>query len=256
MRSQSKQSLIITSLTSCNGCLFASLDLGQKLFDALDKFELIDFHLIEDEEMRKDDRVDITIIEGNVARKEEKVNLQNLRAKSKTLIALGACAHLGSIQAIKNYGDKKEISKYVYPDGKKIDNLKIRPLSSYVKVDFVIPGCPPEKKEILEVLKQLVSPQKPHLPNRPVCYECQTSEYPCLLLSGKSCLGPIIRGGCGAVCLEGGLACTGCRGKTEEPNLKKMKRILTTKEYQRIMEIFGNINPAKSAISQGPRHKK
>jgi len=240
MKNKTKKSLIITSLTSCNGCLFTALDLGQEFFKTLDEFELIDFHLIEDEEMKKDLKIDITIIEGNVARKNEKEKLENLRAKSKTLIALGACAHLGGVQAIKNYGEKNEIAKYVYPQGKRIDNLKIKPLSAYVAVDFVIPGCPPEGKEILEVLKQLASDQKPHLPDRPVCYECQIKQYPCLLLAGKPCLGPIIRGGCGAVCLRGGLGCTGCRGLTDEPNLEKMKKMMGTKEYQRILEIFGN----------------
>ena len=236
-----KKTLIITSLTSCNGCLFSILDLGQTFFKVLDDFELMDFHLIEDKKVNGEINIDIAFIEGTVTKKEEKIKLENLRQQTKTLIALGACAHLGSIQKIKNYGSKDKILKYVYPSSReKIDNGKIEPLSAYVPVDFVIPGCPPNNQEILEVLRQVAIGSKPHLPNRPVCYECQIKNYPCLLLEGKPCLGPMIRGGCEAICLKSNLPCTGCRGRVNEPNEKKMQELLGNKECERILEIFGN----------------
>lgn len=237
---KTKKTILITSLTSCNGCLFSILDLGEPFFKVLDNFELLDFHLIEDLEIREDIQIDIALVEGSVGRLEEKSKLENLRKKTKMLIALGTCAHLGNVQRIKNYRDQKEIAKLVYPQSQKIENLKIEPLSSFVKIDFVIPGCPPQSEEILEILKQLAIDRKPYLPDRPVCYECQIKGYPCLLLEGKPCLGPIICGGCEAICLKGGLPCTGCRGKTREPNEEKMKKLLGMKEYERIMEIFGN----------------
>ncbi|MDD5627297.1 MAG: sulfhydrogenase 1 subunit delta [Patescibacteria group bacterium] len=236
-----KKTLIITSLTSCNGCLFSILDLGQTFFKVLEDFELVDFHLIEDKKANSEIDIDIAFIEGTVTREEEKIKLENLRKQAKTLIALGACAHLGNIQKIKNYGNKDKILKYVYPSsGKKIDNRKIEPLSAYVPVDFIIPGCPPNNQEILEVLRQVAIGSKPHLPDRPVCYECQIKNYPCLLLEGKPCLGPMIRGGCEAICLKSNLPCTGCRGRVNEPNEKKMQELLGNKEYERVLEIFGN----------------
>lgn len=235
-----KKTLLITSLTSCNGCLFSILDLGQKFFDVLEYFELLDFHLIEDEELKKEAKIDIALVEGSVATPAEKEKLSSLRQKTKTLIALGACAHLGSIQKLKNYSDKRKILRRVYANPKKIANWKVKPLTDYVAVDFTIPGCPPNPREILEVLKQLACDRKLYLPNRSVCYECQIKEYPCLLLEEKPCLGPIMRGGCGAICIRGGLICSGCRGQAEEPNTEKMEKLLGTKEYERIMEIFGN----------------
>lgn len=236
-----KKTLLITSLTSCNGCLFKILDLGPELFAALENFDLLDFHLFEDEEIKKSESIDIVLAEGNVASRLNKEYLKTIRERAKMLIALGTCAHLGSIQRLKNYKDKTRIARRVYPNLKKINNLKIEPLSKYVEVDFVIPGCPPNKKEILEILKQLAINRQLSLPDRPVCYQCQIKNYPCLLLEGKPCLGPMIRGGCEAICIRGGLACTGCRGKTPEPNQEKMQKLLGLKEYKRILEIFGNV---------------
>ncbi len=241
-----KKTLIITSLTSCNGCLFSILDLGETFFKALKNFEMTDFHLIEDKKNNSEIKapqikIDVAFIEGTVTTEEEKIKLERLRQKTKILIALGACAHLGNIQKIKDYGDKDKILKYVYPSSEgKISNQKIQPLSAYVPVDFVIPGCPPNNQEILEVLKQIALGTKPHLPKYPVCYECQIKNYPCLLLEGKPCLGPMIRGGCEAICLKGNLPCTGCRGRVDEPNEEKMQELLGNKEYERVLEIFGN----------------
>ncbi|PIU01400.1 hydrogenase [bacterium (Candidatus Torokbacteria) CG09_land_8_20_14_0_10_42_11] len=237
---KNKKTLLITSLTSCNGCLFTILDLGQKFFDLLSRFKLLGFHLIEDEDKNESNKIDIALVEGTVATQAEKRKLLALREKTKFLIALGACSHLGNIQKLKNYGNKEEILKKVYSNASRIENLEIKPLSAYVAVDFIIPGCPPNKNEILEILRQLAINRKPYLPDRPVCYECQIKGYPCLLQKGKPCLGPIIRGGCEAICLKGNFPCTGCRGATSEPNTKKMQELLGHKEYARILEIFGN----------------
>lgn len=235
-----KKTLLITSLTSCNGCLFTILNLGQKFFDILSRFKLLDFHLVEDEDKNETDQIDITLIEGAPATQSEKKKLLALRKKTKFLIALGACAHLGNIQKLKNYGDKEAILQKVYSQNTQIENLEIKPLSAYAPIDFVIPGCPPNKNEILEVLRQMALNRKPYLPNRPVCYECQIKGYPCLLQKGKPCLGPIIRGGCEAICLKGNFPCTGCRGITSEPNTEKMQELIGHKEYARVLEIFGN----------------
>jgi len=45
-----KQKIAIVSLTSCEGCQFALLDLGQKFLDLMNEVEMVDFRLLEDEE--------------------------------------------------------------------------------------------------------------------------------------------------------------------------------------------------------------
>ena len=48
-----KLKIAIFSLTSCEGCQFVLLDLGQKFFNFLKKVELVDFSLIEEKKFPK-----------------------------------------------------------------------------------------------------------------------------------------------------------------------------------------------------------
>ena len=44
-----KPKVAIVSLTSCEGCQFALLDLGERFLDFVGKIEMVDFRLLEDE---------------------------------------------------------------------------------------------------------------------------------------------------------------------------------------------------------------
>ena len=50
---QGKPKVAFFSLTSCEGCQFVLMDLGERFFDFLRKIELIDFSLIEEEPFPK-----------------------------------------------------------------------------------------------------------------------------------------------------------------------------------------------------------
>ncbi len=244
-----KPKIAIVSLTSCEGCQFALLDLGEKFLDLMDKVEMIDFRLLEDEE-DSGEKLDIGIIEGNPVTKENVETLKQLRERSKILVVLGNCAAMGGVPEIKNYQEGKNTIKHVYKYIQGIQNPEIKEVDNFVKVDFTFPGCPITGEEflkyfpiLLEVAKTQDFSKMPEIPDQPVCVECKAKGNKCLLLEGKPCFGPMILGGCDAVCPTARMGCQGCRGLRPKGNVKAMratlKKMMTDEEFENVTEIFG-----------------
>jgi len=235
-----KSVICLTSLTDCEGCLFAILDLGQRFFDLLKYFELGNFDLIE--ELPERPHYDIAIVEGTPITKENFKHLKELRKKSDLLISLGACAHLGGIQQIKNWQNKDKRIYQVYKKIRGINNPDIKPIGKIVKVDFDIPQCPLNNEEFLRVMYQLKEGRMPRIVRRPVCYECQIRGYECLLQKGQPCLGPISIGGCEAICPGNSMYCEACRGTFPEADIKGLKKLIGKKEFDRVAQTYGALD--------------
>lgn len=236
-----KPTLAIASLTCCEGCQFAILDLGKRLLDIFEHYDLGEFGLVEDQRERP--YYDIAVVEGSPITRENIERLIELRKKSKFLIALGTCAHIGCVQGIKNYVDKNQKIKYVYPKPARIDNPKIVPIAHYVRVDYVIPGCPINNEEFARVLLDIKDNKLAPLPERPVCYECPLVTAGCLLQNKTICLGPATQAGCGAICTEQGQQCLGCRGPVDEPNLESLQKAIeqfaSPEQFYHALQVFG-----------------
>ena len=93
-----------------------------------------------------------------------------------------------------------------------MSNPEIKEIDNFVKVDFVFPGCPISGEEFLKYMPELLKNNIPVIPDQPVCVECKKAGNRCLLLDKKPCFGPMILGGCNAVCPSAGMMCQGCRG--------------------------------------------
>jgi F420-non-reducing hydrogenase small subunit len=117
----------------------------------------------------------------------------------------------------------------------------VKALDDVIDVDYYIPGCPPTPKITLRAIEAILQGQLPEkgavlAGDRALCYECDlNSTKPekllvselkrvhqvipepdkCLLAQGIMCLGPVTRGGCEALCVHGGMPCTGCFGPVE-----------------------------------------
>jgi len=117
----------------------------------------------------------------------------------------------------------------------------VKTLGEVVEVDYYLPGCPPTPKITMQALEAILTGQLPEkgavlAGDRALCYECElNSTKPekllvnelkrvhqvifepdkCLLAQGLLCLGPVTRGGCEALCVKGGMPCTGCFGPVE-----------------------------------------
>lgn len=256
---KNKLKIAIISLTSCEGCEIAVLDLGERLIKVLDNVELINFKYMMDEEVSKLDRCDIAFVEGSPLNDRDIKLLKEVRKKSKKIIALGNCAHLGCVQKIKNYRGKERIIKYVYEQYEKIENNEGSGIDKYVKVDAIIPGCPINQEEFLRCLFDVMSDKDFIIKENPVCYECLNNGYECVLQKGEICLGPVIYAGCDAICLKSKQPCWGCRGflpeadnnsnlqmkfkftksKKMENLKKKLYSIASEKEVEHRKEVFG-----------------
>ncbi|NLC31572.1 MAG: hypothetical protein GX765_05995, partial [Candidatus Moranbacteria bacterium] len=237
-----KPKIAIVSLTSCEGCQFALLDLGERFLELVKQVEMVDWGMIEDEE-DPGVALDIAFVEGTPITEGNIETLKKIRERSKLLVVIGNCAAMGGIPEIKNYQEGKNTIKYVYRYIQGINNPEIKEVDNFVKVDFVFPGCPIDGEEFLKYFPSLLKGEIPQIPDQPVCVECKARGNKCLLLEGKPCFGPMILGGCYAVCPTARMGCQGCRGLRPKGNVKAMratlKKMMTDEEFENVTEIFG-----------------
>ncbi|RKZ16977.1 NADH:ubiquinone oxidoreductase [bacterium] len=240
-------------LTGCAGDLLNIINCEDELVELFDIFEIKSFVMASS---AKDESVhlDIAFVEGSVSTEKDLEDLKEIRKKSNMLVAIGHCAAFGGVQAMHlGDGKWKERYKKVYGGEKAVTLTKPmepKPLSAYVKVDYVIPGCPISKEQFLHAAGRLLLGTVPNLYTFAVCAECKWKENECLLMKGLPCLGPLTRGGCGAICPSFGVPCIGCWGPVDEENISSEFKLLLEKGYDkeeiiRRFRIFGGSERAK-----------
>jgi len=225
----------------CEGCQLTVIDALQTHLDLLGAVEIVQFREAMTE---KGEDYLIAFIEGSCTRKEDEARLLQIRQQAAIVVALGACAHLGGVNALKNLHPLADARKWVYADKADwYDTYEARPISAVIEVDLNIPGCPIDREEFVRVVKAVLLGKTPPIPDYPVCVECKLKENVCLYQIGKPCLGPITRAGCGAICPTYGDGCEGCRGFVPNPNENAMKDVLaeaglTVEELMSRMTMF------------------
>jgi len=253
-----KPRIAFFSLTSCEGCQFVLLDLGERFFDFLRKVELIDFSLIEEIPFPKGKvKIDVSFVEGLPIKKEEIELLKKIRKESKILVALGNCAALGGIPEMKNYQGRERTIRYIYKRLNHILNPEIREIDNFVKVDFVIPGCPINGDEFLNFANDLIKGKIPEICQNPVCTECPLrGTKKCFLTKKEVCLGLITLAGCQAICPKNEFSCLGCRGIFKGANVKSFLKVLEKlakkEEIEENLEIFGIKDDVEKIIKNLP----
>jgi len=111
----------------------------------------------------------------------------------------------------------------------------VKTLDQTVDVDYYLPGCPPASDEVAKAVEAIAKNELPPkgsilAPVKSVCDECPRKKEDkkiseihrvyeitpdperCLLEQGIICIGPATRGGCGALCINANMPCTGCGG--------------------------------------------
>jgi sulfhydrogenase subunit delta len=214
-----RPTLAVWKLTSCDGCQLTLLDCEDELLALAGQVRIA--HFTEATSSVLPPPYDVSLVEGSVTTPAEVERIRRIRADSRVLVALGACATAGGIQALRNFGDVAEFASVVYARPDYIDTLATSTaIADHVDVDYELRGCPIDRGQLLEVLTAFLAGRKPDLPDASVCTECKRRGVTCVLVAdGTPCLGPVTHAGCGALCPAYRRGCFGCFGPVRRPNV-------------------------------------
>lgn len=251
--------LAVYKFSSCDGCQLSLLNLEDQLLELVDTVEVAYF--LEARRRELPPPYDVGLVEGSISTPDEEKRIHQVRRDCRFLVAIGACATSGGIQALRNWADVEEFTRCVYPSPQYIKTLETAtPIASHVFVDFELRGCPVNHYQLLELISAILKGRKPNIPSYSVCLECKRRGTPCILVSrGEPCLGPITHAGCGAMCPAFGRACYGCFGPMEQPNINSLGARLsqlqfTPRDIKRMLRLFnGYLEPFKQASDQYER---
>jgi len=255
--------ILLLGLSGDSGCQIAAVGLHEKLLKLLSDNELVYAPTIMDAK-EIPSQIDVAILEGGLRTQHEVETVKKIRKNSEIVITLGSCACFGGVPGLANLREGDTLLERVYLEQQGtipgplpiVDKLlpKQVPISSYIKVDYIIPGCPPEVNDIAGTLTTLLSGGIPELSQTDVCEKCprdRVGSYSkklkriydevadpkrCLLEQGFLCMGPATMGGCGAPCPAAGMPCDGCRG----PTIKNSDQGLTMLDA--LTSLTGEIN--------------
>ncbi|HET6213256.1 MAG TPA: oxidoreductase [Micromonosporaceae bacterium] len=210
--------LAVWKFASCDGCQLSLLDCEDELLAIADAVQIA--HFLEASSATVEGPYDVSLVEGSVTTPSDVERIRRIRDRSTMLVAIGACATAGGIQALRNFADVSEFRAIVYARPEYVSTLdRSTPISGYVPVDLELRGCPIDRRQLLGTLTALLAGRKPDLPTHSVCFECKARGSSCLLVTGGTpCLGPVTQAGCGAICPAYGRGCFGCFGPVAQPN--------------------------------------
>jgi F420-non-reducing hydrogenase small subunit len=190
---------------SCGGCDVAVLDTNEKILDIASIADIVfwpialDFKYHHVEAM--DDRtIDLCLFNGAIRSSEQEKIAKLLRAKSKVMVAFGACACFGGIPALANFTSRAEIFQRAYieaPSNANTDGTlpqtltkvsegelelpelfdDVLTLAQVVPVEYFVPGCPPPVDLILKVVDLFATGKLPPVgaviaSDKTLCDEC------------------------------------------------------------------------------------
>jgi len=223
-----KPKLAVWKFSSCDGCQLSLLDCEDELLAVASSVEIAYF--LEASRAVVAGPYDISLVEGSITNTEDEERIRRVRKQSHTLVAIGACATAGGIQALRNYANVKDYLSVVYARPEYVHTLpRSNPISRYVPVDYELRGCPISKEQLVEVLTALLVGRAPQIEDVAVCVECKRRGVPCLLVAGGTpCLGPVTHAGCNALCPSFHRGCFGCFGPKSRPNTTALGDRLAT----------------------------
>jgi NAD-reducing hydrogenase small subunit len=129
--------------------------------------------------------VDVGIIEGGVSTDENVEVIRKFRKYCKTLVVIGECALTGGVPSMRNMVPLKECLEEAFLKGPTVAHTegipndpdipmildKVYPVHEVVKVDYLLPGCPPSADIIWAALTALLTGKEPELSYELIKYD-------------------------------------------------------------------------------------
>lgn len=218
-----KPRLGVFKLASCDGCQLTLLDLEDELLSIAGAIDIVHFPEASSA-MNEHGPFDLTLVEGSVSTPEQLAEIRQIRACSKVLVTIGACATSGGVQALRNFIHHEDYIRIVYATPAYVSTLATStPVSDHVPVDFELRGCPISKRDLLELISAYLSGRRPDIANESVCMQCKRAGHVCVMVArGQPCLGPVTHAGCGSLCPGLARGCYGCFGPKERANTSSL----------------------------------
>ncbi|MFO0564572.1 MAG: oxidoreductase [Polyangiaceae bacterium] len=246
MKAPKKPKLAVFKLASCDGCQLSLLDCEDELLALAGAVEIA--HFLEASSRVLPGPYDVTLVEGSVTTAHDRERIRQIRASSKLLVTIGACATSGGIQALRNFARVEDYARAVYAHPEYLETLETSTgVAEHVTVDHELFGCPVDKQQLLELLTALLHGRPPNVPHYPVCIDCKRRGVVCVWVSrGETCLGPVTKTGCGALCPRYARGCFGCFGPAERTNADALVQTLLErgKSRREVSDAFASFNAA------------
>jgi len=241
--------LAVWKFSSCDGCQLSLLDCEDELLAVADAVDIAYFP--EATSHVDPGPYDLSLVEGSITTPHDAERIREVRAQSRALITIGACATSGGIQALRNFRDHPQMMAAVYAHPEYIDTLATSTaIASHVRVDFELRGCPIDKRQLLELVSAFLHGRKPNIQSHSTCIECKMRGTVCVMVAkGQPCLGPVTHAGCGALCPTYARGCYGCFGPSDAANPRPLAERLvvlgsTRAEVVRLFQTFNAAAPA------------
>lgn len=169
-----KKKIATVWLGGCSGCHMSLLDIDERILDVAKLADIVKSPVVDGKAMPE---ADISVVEGSVTSDEHLRELVHIRRQSKIVIALGDCAVMTNVTGMRNAFALDEVLDTSYGNHTGNDGLgsmpahpallrlnrQVVPLQEVVKVDYSIPGCPPDADTIFYVLFELLNDRVPDL---------------------------------------------------------------------------------------------
>jgi coenzyme F420-reducing hydrogenase gamma subunit len=251
-----RPALAVWKFSSCDGCQLSLLDCEDELLAVAGRVRIAYF--LEASSATVEGPYDVSLVEGSITTPHDAERIHEVRAQSRALITIGACATAGGIQALRNFADVEEYARIVYASPDYISTLATStPIGAHVPVDFELRGCPIDKRQLLEVIAAMLARRRPRIRAHSVCIECKRRGNVCVMVAhGTPCLGPVTHAGCGALCPSYDRGCYGCFGPKETPNPASLDA-WSGLEDRDLVRIYRTFNAAADGFREaGEAHER
>jgi NAD-reducing hydrogenase small subunit len=179
-----KPKIATVSMAGCFGCHMSLLDIDERILKLV---ELVEFNKSPIDDIKVfTSRCAIGLLEGGCCTDENVHNLQEFRKHCDILVSVGDCATMGGVPAMRNMITLKECLDEAYQNGPTVYNPKnlmpndpeiplildrVYPCHEVVKIDYLLPGCPPSADTLYAAITALLFGEPLKLPYELIKYD-------------------------------------------------------------------------------------